>query len=123
MDKIKIQIPGIDPNTVLESYDDDMEIYKTILRTFVDRIPALLDKIRTVSSVTLSDYIIKIHALKGSCGNIGAKDAMAQAAELEAIAKDGNLEGVLAGNQVFLEKIGALLDEIKEWLEQTDTSA
>ena len=121
---MQIEIPGIDPETVLDSYDDDMEIYKTILQAFVDKIPALLDKIRNVSSETLPDYTIKIHALKGSGGNIGAREIMADAARLEAMAKNGDLDGILAGNEVFLEKTSVLIDNIKKWLEeQPDTSA
>jgi len=115
---MRIEIPGIDPEMVLDSYDDDMEIYKTILHAFVDKIPALLDKIRGVSSETLPDYIIKIHALKGSCGNIGAKETMTAAAKLEAMAKDGDLAGVLTGNEDFLERTGVLLNDIRGWLEQ-----
>jgi HPt (histidine-containing phosphotransfer) domain-containing protein len=123
MKRTQIEIPGIDPETVLDSYDDDMEIYRVILRAFVDKIPALLDKIRKVSSRTLSDYIIKIHALKGSGGNIGAREMMAAAAGLEAMAKNGDLDGVLAGNDVFLEKTRVLIDDIKKWLEQSDAPA
>jgi HPt (histidine-containing phosphotransfer) domain-containing protein len=120
---MQIEIPGIDPETVLESYDDDMDIYKTILRAFVDKIPALLDKIRDVSSETLPDYTIKIHALKGSGGNIGAREIMADAARLEAMAKNGDLDGILAVNGEFLEKTRVLIDDIKKWLEQSDTPA
>jgi len=119
----QIQLPGIDPNTVNESYDDDEEIYITILRAFVDKIPVLLEKIRTVSSATLSDYAIKIHALKGSSGSIGARETMAEAARLEAMAKSGDLDGILAGNDVFLEKTRILIENIKKWLEQSDAPA
>ena len=117
---MQIEIPGIDPEMVLDSCDDDMDIYKTILHAFVSKIPALLDKIRHVSPETLPDYIIKIHALKGSGGNIGARETMAEAAKLEAMAKNGDLAGVLAGNGVFLEKTRVLLDDIQSWLEKFD---
>jgi len=120
---MQIEIPGIDPQTVLDSYDDDIDIYIAILHAFADKIPALLDKIRNVSSETLPDYLINIHALKGSGGNIGAKETMAAAARLEAMAKNGDLDGVLAGNDAFLEKTQVLIDDIKKWLEQPDTSA
>jgi len=120
---MQIEIPGIDPETVLNTYDGDMEIYTTILHSFVSRIPALLDKIRNVSSETLPDYTIKIHMLKGSSGNIGAKEIMAAAGELEAMAKNGDLDGVLAGNKVFLERISVLIDNIKKRLEQSGASA
>jgi HPt (histidine-containing phosphotransfer) domain-containing protein len=116
--KMPIVIPGIDAETVHTLYDDDAEVYEAILRSFVSRIPAVLDKIRDVSSETLPDYRIKIHALKGSGGNVGAKELVADAARLEAMAKDGDLAGVQAGNRDFLEKTGVLLKDIRSWLEQ-----
>jgi len=116
-----IEIPGIDTEAVFNLYDDD-EVYMTILRTFASRIPALLDKIRNVSSETLPDYMIKIHALKGSSGSIGAKETMAAAGKLEAMAKNGDLAGVLAGNDVFLEKTLVLVGNIQSWLEQFDAA-
>ena len=116
-----IEIPGIDTEAVFSLYDDE-EIYRTILHTFVSKIPAVLDKIRNVSSETLPDYMIKIHALKGSGGSIGAKETMAAAANLEALAKKGDLAGVLAGNEIFLERTGVLVEDIRNWLEQFDAS-
>ena len=116
-----IEIPGIDTEAVFSLYDDD-EVYRTILRTFVSKIPAVLDKIREVSSETLPDYMIKIHALKGSGGSIGARKTMAAAANLEAMAKKGDLAGVIAGNNIFLEETRVLVENIRSWLEQFDAS-
>jgi HPt (histidine-containing phosphotransfer) domain-containing protein len=121
-EKMPIVIPGIDAETVHSLYDDDAEVYEAILRSFVSRIPAVLDKIRDVSSETLPDYKIKIHALKGSSGSVGAKELAAAAARLEAMAKDGDLAGVLVGNRDFLERTGVLLNDIRSWLEQFGAS-
>ena len=115
-----IKIPGIDSQAVADLYNDDLEMYETILHSFVSRIPGVLDKIRNVSSETLPDYMIKIHALKGSSGSVGANETMTAAARLEAMAKNGDLAGVLAGNAAFLEKADALVNDIKNWLEQSD---
>ena len=117
-----IEIPGIDSETVHTLYDDDMEVYQTILRSFVSRIPPVLDKIRDVSSETLPDYMIKIHSFKGIGGNVGAKETMAAAVRLEAMAKNGDLAGVLAGNGDFLEKARVLVDNIQNWLEHSNAS-
>jgi HPt (histidine-containing phosphotransfer) domain-containing protein len=113
-----IIIPGIDTKAGLTLYDDDVDVYKTILRFFVTKIPAVLDTIRNVSSETLPDYTIKIHALKGSSGSIGANETMAAAGKLEAMAKNGDLAGIQAGNDAFLEKTHILVDDIKKWLDQ-----
>ena len=117
-----IVIPGIDTETVHNLYDDDTEIYTAILRSFVSRIPAVLDKIRNVSSETLPDYMIKIHSFKGSGGNVGAKEIVAAAGKLEAMARNGDLAGVLAGNGDFLEKARVLVDNIQNWLEHSNAS-
>jgi len=113
-----IEIPGIDIKTVLGLYNNDMEVYKTILRSFVSKIPAVINKISDVSSETLPEYLINIHALKGIGGNVGAKEIANSAARLEAMAKNGDLAGIQAGNGDFLVKIGVLIDDIKKWLEQ-----
>jgi len=113
-----VEIPGIDAQSVLDLYDGDMEVYKAILISFITRIPPVLEIIRGVSSETLPDYLIKIHSLKGSGGSIGAKETMAEAARLEAMAKNGDLAGVQAENGNFLEKVDVLIGDIKKWLEQ-----
>jgi len=112
-----IEIPGIETETGLNLYDGDVEMYKTILRLFVSRIPAVLDSISIVSSETLPDYRNKIHALKGSGGSIGAKEIMDAARKLEMMAKNNDLAGVLAENDAFLEKTRVLVDDIRNWLE------
>jgi hypothetical protein len=48
---------------------------------------------------------------------------MAAAARLEEMAKNGDLDGVLAGNGDFLGKTRVLIDDIKKWLEQNNASA
>jgi len=117
---MSIEIPGIDTETMHNLYDDDAEVYGTILRSFVSRIPAVLDNIRDVSSETLPDYTIKIHSFKGSGGNVGAKEIVAAAGKLEAMARNGDLAGVLAGNGDFLEKARVLVDDIQNWLEHNN---
>jgi HPt (histidine-containing phosphotransfer) domain-containing protein len=119
-EKMQIEIPGIDSQIVADLYNDDLEMYTTILHSFVNRIPEVLNKIRNVSSETLPDYKIKIHALKGSSGSVGAKETMAEAARLEVMAKNEDLAGILAGNDAFLERVDVLVDDIKSWLEQSD---
>jgi len=117
-----IEIPGINPETVLNLYDDDVEVYKYILCSFISNIPAVLDKIRVVSSETLQEYKIKVHALKGISESIGAEKTMAEAVKLEAMAKKGDLAGVLAGNGDFLEETDILVDNIRSWLANNQES-
>jgi len=110
-----IEIPGVNTEAGLCLYDGDVEVYRFILCSFISHIPAVLDKIRDVSSETLQEYKINIHALKNICESIGAEDAMAAASKLEAMAKRGDLAGILAGNGDFLEKTDILVDDIRDW--------
>jgi HPt (histidine-containing phosphotransfer) domain-containing protein len=113
---MSIEIPDINTETGLSLYDDDVELYKSILDSFISNIPAVLDKLRDVSSETLQEYKINIHALKGICESIGAEEITTAARKLEAMAKKGDLDGILAGNGEFLEKTDILVDNIRSWL-------
>jgi HPt (histidine-containing phosphotransfer) domain-containing protein len=113
---MSIEIPGINTKTVLNLYDDDVEVYKSILCSFISNVPKVLDKIRSVSSETLQEYKIKIHALKGISESVGAEKIMTAASKLEAMAKKGDLVGILARNGDFLEETDILVDNIRNWL-------
>ena len=113
-----IEIPGVNTQAGLCLYDGDIEVYKFILCSFISHIPAVLDQIRDVSSETLQEYKINIHALRNICESIGAEDATAAAGKLEAMAKSGDLAGILAGNEDFLGKTDILVDDIRSWREK-----
>jgi len=115
---MSIKIPDIDTETGLSLYDNDVEVYKSILDSFISNIPAVLEKIREVSSETLQEYKINIHALRSICESIGAEKITTAARKLETMAKKGDLDGVLAGNGEVVEKTGILVDNIRNWLEK-----
>jgi hypothetical protein len=48
-------------------------------------------------------------------------EARRMAAELEALAKAGDLPGVLAKNEALLRHVDDLLGNIQHWLEQLDS--
>ena len=115
-----VQIPGVDTEKGLDLYDDEMDIYLTVLRSYIANTPAALDKLRSVSAETLADYFAVIHGVKGTSASIGAEELRKTAAGLEAMARAGDLSGVLAGNQAFLKQADALMDSIKAWLKEND---
>ena len=121
-----IQIPGVDADAALELYDDDMDIYLPILRSFCPNASAVIEKMRTVSSEaalspeTLADYAIAAHGLKGICANIGAKKASNAALDLEMKAKAGDIAGVLAGNEALLNEAQTVVTGVQVWLEKHD---
>ena len=113
-----IQIPGVDVEKGLDLYDDDVDLFMTVLRSYVANTPLTLDKIRKVSLETLADYASLIHGVKGTSTTIGAEETRKEALKLELLAKAGDLQGVLAGNDAFLAQADKLMDEIRSWLKR-----
>ena len=112
-----IDIPGIDAKVGLSLYDDEMEIYLEVLRSYLSYTPGVLDEIRNVSEQTLPEYFIKIHGIKGTSANIGAEKTKEAALNLEKMAKAGDLQGVLEKNDSFIKDTEILLGGLKTWLE------
>ncbi|MDR0473069.1 MAG: response regulator, partial [Treponema sp.] len=119
-ENMKIEITGVDENKIMELYDGDMEIFLPVLRSYLSVIPASLEKMRSVSAETLAEYRVSVHGVKSTSESIGALEARKMAAELEVLAKDGNLPGVLAKNEALIRYIDELLGNIQHWLERLD---
>ena len=117
---MEILIPGIDVQKGLELYDDDEDIYLTILHSYASNTPTILKKMHTVTADTLPDYAVVVHGVKGSSAAIGAEKTREDALKLEELAKAGDLAGVLALNETFLQHTDALVNGIQSWLDQHD---
>ena len=115
---MEINIPGIDVKKGLELYDDDEEIYITVLTSYASNTPAVLDRIRNVTAENLPDYAITIHGVKGTSSLIGAEETRKTALQLEMLAKAGDLAGVLALNETFLKNTDTMVAGIQEWLKK-----
>jgi len=115
-----VDISGVDHSKIIELYDGDMDIYLPILRSYLSVIPKTLDKIQSVSADTLPEYTIKVHGIKSTSEGIGAQEARKMAAEMENLAKAGDLSGILAKNDAFIKYISDLIKNIQNWLAQHD---
>ena len=120
---MRIKIPGLDVEKGLDLYDDDFDIYLTVLRSYVSNMPPVLDRLRHVSAETLADYAIAIHGVKGTSANIGAEETRKIATKLESMVKAGDLSGILAQNEAFLKHADDLLEGIRNWLKQYDAGS
>ena len=110
------EIPGINMELALSLYDGLMEIFLAILYSYVKNVPVLLNKMRDVSEQSLPDYAIDIHAMKGNSSSIGAEDLTERAKRMEIMAKSGDLSGILAENEKFIEDAETLVTNIQAWL-------
>ena len=117
---MKIDIPGVDEERIIELYDGDFDIFLPVLRSYLSVIPDTLDKISNVSAETLQDYTIKVHGIKSTSDSIGAEEARKMALELEMLGKAGNLSEVQAKNEAFLQYVRTLLGNIQSWLALLD---
>jgi len=108
-------IPGIDEGIFNDLMDGDEDLYASVLSSYIDKTPAVLGKLATVSKETLADYAITVHGLKGACANICAEKARQMAHSLELKAKAGDLAGVQAENGPFFNYMEDLLPKLKDW--------
>jgi CheY-like chemotaxis protein len=114
-------VDGIDLVRGKERYNNEAA-YLDILRSYYIHTPALLEKLRSLSNkpggLSLAEYTVVIHGLKGSsygiCANIIGKEAEA----LEGAARAGEFEKVLADNGPFIEQMELLLADMGNLLEK-----
>jgi len=117
---MKIDIPGVDEEKVMEMYGGDLDIYLPVLRSYLSVIPEALEKMGHVTQETLPEYTVKVHGVKGTSDSIGAGEARKMALELEMAAKAGDISLVLAKNGALIQYVKELLDNIQKWLAKID---
>jgi PAS domain S-box-containing protein len=118
---IEINIPGVDAKRGLSLYAGEMDIYMPLLRSYAANTPTVLNKLKSVSKETLSDYVISVHGLKGTSAGIGAQNVREKALELENLSRAGNLDEVLAKNNNLIKDAEFVVSNVKAWLEQYDS--
>jgi len=111
-----IGIPGIDEAIFNDLLDGDEDIFKIVLTTFVEKMPASLAKLANPAQETLEDYRIRVHAVKGACATVCAENLRKKAFDLEMKAKGGDLAGVQAGNGALIKEIEEMIEKAKVWL-------
>lgn len=113
-----IDISGVDTERGLALYGGELDIYLPILRSYAVNTSVVLDKLRSVSKEKLPDYVINVHGVKGTSANIGAEKTRETALTLETMARNGDLDGVLAINDKFIKDTENIVANIKKWFEQ-----
>jgi len=111
-------IPGVDDGVFQELMDGDVDLYVSVLNSFISKTPSVLLKLKNVSNETLADYALTIHGFKGACANICAEGARKMALSLEQKSRAGDLAGVLAENGPFMKYIEDLMVKLKDWLKE-----
>ena len=112
-----IEIPGLDTGSGLDLCDGDVKIYLKSLRLFVSSTSESLEKMKNVSAETLDKYSVTAHSVKSMSEYAGAEEVRKNAKELEAMAKGGDLAGILARNDAFIKYAENIVNGVRKWLE------
>jgi signal transduction histidine kinase/CheY-like chemotaxis protein len=111
-------LPGLNIEQGLNVFDGEMEDYVSALQSFIKNAPEVLEKLRNINEENLPEYAINIHGLKSISGWICAENIRANAATLEALAKAGDLSGVIAQNNKFLKDTETFVKDLGTLLEK-----
>jgi two-component system sensor histidine kinase/response regulator len=106
----------VERKALLEYLGDDTQLLQEVIGIFLADCPGMLAAIRSaVTAGSPIDIMKTAHALKGSLGVFGAKNAVATAQKLESMGRNGNLDGSvetlsILEREMFL--VTSALDEI-----------
>jgi CheY-like chemotaxis protein len=97
----------------LALFDGEADTYLSALHSYVKNVPEMLAALRVVTEESLPEYAVQVHALKSVSGWISADGIRAKAANLEALAKAGDLLGVMTLNTDLLDEIEACISDLR----------
>ena len=98
------------------SAEDYLDILKVMYEASQEQLRALREH---YEAENWKDFTILIHALKGSCLNIGAQSCGEQARELEAAGKSGDIDYIHSNLKSFEDSYRALLQAFEVVFERT----
>ena len=118
-----IQCYGIDDAKSAVAGLGSVDLYNKILEEYLksgaEKKQAIIDD---YNKEDWEDYTIRVHALKSSSRQIGAKKLGAMAEALEKAGKAGDIDAIRSGNDAAVSEYGKLLDALFECIgtEETD---
>ena len=120
-----VSADSIDTIQGLERYSN-ASAYLNVIRSYHLHTPLLLEKLRTFSGdekgISLKEYSVIIHGIKGSSYGICAAAAAAKAGELEKAAKSGDINYVVSENASFINLMDSLLQDLGTILQKAAAS-
>jgi len=128
----EFDVNGVDFDKGLLRFGGDTGSYLNVLRSFSRTVPTNLDRIVTVSSKNLSEYMVLVHGIRGACFGICADEAAALATALEdaakvALEKNVDIEEhesykyICENNQAFIVYVRELLAGVGNVLATIDS--
>lgn len=107
-------VPVIDETRLLEEFGGDQEILNELRDLFLEHVPPLYEDIEQSCNNNDKDaFGISIHSLKGACATYGAPRLAMVCKELEAWARDGDMESVKTAFEHLSKEYQMVFDQIK----------
>ncbi|WP_177417977.1 ATP-binding protein [endosymbiont of Lamellibrachia barhami] len=117
-------LPGIDSEVPLERLGGNVATYRRILEKFRNNNRHVIDQIRAdIQADRLADAAFTTHSLKGSSGNIGAKQVHQYAASVEQHCRNEQPAQALETLENLRTSLQQVIDGLAQLDEPTDESA
>jgi len=117
---MEVDIPQVDNERIKKIYGKKFNIYLDVLRSYLDVVPKSLEEMSHVTKETLTAYVTSVHGVKSVSDFIGAEEARKMALELEMQGRAGDLSGVLAKNDTFIQYAKELIVNVEKYLAKID---
>jgi HPt (histidine-containing phosphotransfer) domain-containing protein len=108
-------IEGINYEAALARFGSE-DAYISIIKSFIEHTPKLLEKTQIVTRDSLHDYAVTVHGIKGTGRAIGADTLGLKAEELEHAAKNDRTGFCRAGNIPFQQMAWKLIADLRDYL-------
>ena len=114
--------PGVlDKSGLLARIEGDGELLKTLVDTFLEVSPESMDKIReAIAGGDPRTVERAAHYLKGSLGTLSASNAFRTAADLEQVARSGNLAPAPEVYRTLEQDVALVREALQKVVEETD---
>ncbi len=110
---------GIDEDSCLSIYENDIDFYRTVLETFVKEISKTVIGLKdTYDAGDIENYRILVHGLKGSGGSAGATKLVELATESNALIKEGKWELAREFHKPIITELERLIKLIPQRISQ-----
>jgi len=116
------EIPGLDIVRGLKRFDGNEKVFLDVLRSYAAGVSSMLDKIEVFDENSLSDYIIKVHGIKGISTDISADKIAKEAKDLEEAGKAKDMNFINSNHGDFMKNARSFISGMESALSKLVTN-
>ncbi|MBF0102416.1 MAG: response regulator [Desulfobacterales bacterium] len=117
------RIQGIDFNLGLENLGNNLQLYKNVLKLFLNNHKNFYQKFKENIQIKNSDEAYEIiHGIKGVSGNIGANSIYESAKNIESLLRKNDLEHIHELLPALEQQVTQVFNAITEWIYEKNSS-